>query len=72
VMPHLRVFQVDEPYHRLLVRFIALHRARVLQGGWLFADELEAAVARLEAHLAESGTGTLYATFFQAWGRVPE
>jgi SAM-dependent methyltransferase len=72
VEPHLRVFQIDEPYHRLLVRFIELHRARILQGGWLFADELDAAVARLGAHLAEPGTVTLYATFFQAWGRVPE
>ena len=72
VMPHLRVFRPGEPYHRLLVRFIALHRARILQCGRLFAEELDAAVARLENHLAEPSTAVLYATFFQAWGRVPE
>ena len=72
VMPHLRVFRPGEPYHRLLVRFIALHRTRILQCGRLFAEELDAAVARLENHLAEPSTAVLYATFFQAWGRVPE
>ena len=28
-------------------------------------------VARLERHLADPGTVTLYATLFQAWGRRP-
>jgi SAM-dependent methyltransferase len=72
MVPHLRVFRPGEPYHRLLVRFVALHRARILDGGTTTAGALDAAVARLESHLATPSTVVLYATFFQAWGRVPE
>ena len=72
MVPHLRVFRPGEPYHRLLVRFIALHRDRILDGGSATAAELDAAVARLESHLATPSTVVLYATFFQAWGRLPE
>jgi SAM-dependent methyltransferase len=72
MVPHLRVFRPGEPYHRLLVRFIALHRARILDVGSATAAELDAAVARLESHLAAPSTVVLYATFFQTWGRVPE
>ena len=72
VMPHLRVFRPGEPYHRLLVRFVALHRERILAGRSMTAAQLDGAVAGLEAHLADPATVTLYATFFQAWGRRPE
>jgi SAM-dependent methyltransferase len=72
VVPHVRVFRPGEPYHRLLVRFVALHRARILDAGVLTAEEVDAAVDRLEAHLAAPGTVTLYATLFQAWGRRPD
>lgn len=71
LVPHLRVFRPGEPYHRLLVRFVALHRARMLDQGMLSAPQLDAAVARLEDHLADPSTVVLYATFFQAWGRHP-
>ena len=72
MVPHLRVFRPGEPYHRLLVRFIALHRPRILDSGSATAAELDAAVARMESHLATPSTVVLYATFFQAWGRVHE
>jgi SAM-dependent methyltransferase len=71
VVPHLRVFRPGEPYHRLLVRFVALHRARILDHGSTPAAEVDAAVARLEEHLDDPSTVVLYATFFQAWGRRP-
>lgn len=71
VSPHLRVFGPGEPYHRLLVRFVELHRTRLLDGCGMSAGQLDAAAARLEAHLADPGTVTLYATLFQVWGRRP-
>jgi SAM-dependent methyltransferase len=71
VLPHLRIFRPGAPYHRLLLRFAELHRERVLADGVLAAEQLDAAVARLEAHLADPGTVTLYATLFQVWGRRP-
>jgi SAM-dependent methyltransferase len=71
VLPHLRVFRPGEPYHRLLLRFVDLHRSRILDGGGITPGQLDAAVARLERHLADPGTVTLYATLFQAWGRRP-
>jgi SAM-dependent methyltransferase len=69
--PHLRVFRPGEPYHRLLVRFVALHRERILAVGSMTAAQLDSAVTTVEAHLAHPATVTLYATFFQAWGRRP-
>jgi SAM-dependent methyltransferase len=71
VVTHLRIFRPGEPYHRLLVRFVALHRARILAAGTMTADDLDAAVTRLDDHLAAPGVVTLYATLFQAWGRRP-
>jgi len=71
VLPRLRVFRPGEPYHRLLLRFVDLHRGRILDGGGITPGQLDAAVARLERHLADPGTVTLYATLFQAWGRRP-
>jgi hypothetical protein len=56
----------------LLLRFIDLHRDRILARGALTPGELDAAATRLAAHLADPVTFTLYATFFQAWGRVPQ
>jgi SAM-dependent methyltransferase len=72
VLPHLRVFRPGEPYHRLLMWFVDLHRGRILGGGGITPPQLDAAVARLERHLADAGTVTLYATLFQAWGRRPD
>lgn len=71
LMPHVRVFRPGQPYHRLLVRFVALHRERILAGRSMTAAQLDGAVAGLEEHLADPATVTLYATFFQAWGRRP-
>jgi SAM-dependent methyltransferase len=69
LIPHLRVFRCGEPYQRLLVRFVELHRTRILDGGSITPEDLDAAVARLDAHLTDPDTVTLYATLFQAWGR---
>lgn len=71
LVPHLRVFRPGEPYHRLLVRFVDLHRERILATTGFSADDLDAMVSRLDEHLADPATFTLYATFFQAFGRRP-
>jgi hypothetical protein len=63
------VFSPDHPYHSLLLRFVEIHRDRILTGAALTAHELDAAVHRLGTHLADPSTYTLYATLFQAWGR---
>jgi SAM-dependent methyltransferase len=68
---HTRVFRPGEPYHRLLVRFVEIHRDRILAAGALTAGELDESVRRLDAHLAHPDTFTLYATLFQVWGRKP-
>lgn len=68
---HARVFRPGHPYHRLLLRFVEIHRSRILAAGQLTTDELDGAVRRLGAHLADPDGFTLYATLFQAWGRRP-
>lgn len=65
---HPRVFQPGEPDNHLLLRFVEIHRDRILAVGALTAAELDDGVRRLGEHLAEADTFTLYATFFQAWG----
>jgi SAM-dependent methyltransferase len=71
VQAHVRVFRPGETYHRLLLRFAEIHRDRIVDGGALTAAELDGCVDRLGTHLDHPGTFTLYATFFQAWGRRP-
>ncbi|MGE3660128.1 MAG: methyltransferase domain-containing protein [Pseudonocardia sp.] len=71
VAAQTRVFRPGEAYHGLLLRFVELHRDRILARGGLDPARLDAAVARLTYHLADPATYTLYATFFQAWGRRP-
>lgn len=71
VQAHVRVFRPGEAYQRLLLRFAEIHRDRLLDGGALTAPDLDGCVHRLGAHLDDPGTLTLYATFFQAWGRRP-
>jgi SAM-dependent methyltransferase len=71
VQAHLRVLRPDEPYHRLLLRFAEIHRDRILDAGGLTGTELDGCVRRLGAHLDHPDTFTVYAAFFQAWGRCP-
>lgn len=66
---HARVFRPGHPYHRLLLRFVEIHRSPILAAGYGPAD-LDA-VRRLAAHLDRPDTFTLYATLVQAWGRKP-
>jgi SAM-dependent methyltransferase len=66
-----RVFGPDAAYQRLLLRFVEIHRERILARGETSSSELDRAVHRLGEHLAEPDTFTLYATLFQAWGRKP-
>jgi ubiquinone/menaquinone biosynthesis C-methylase UbiE len=71
VQAHVRTFRPGEPYHRLLLRFAEIHRDRLVESGTLTAAGLDGSVRRLGAHLDDPATLTLYATFFQAWGRRP-
>src|SRR4051812_44216507 len=54
----LRIFRRGDPYPGLLVRFVALPRARILAAGTMTADDLDAAVTRLDDHLAAPGVVT--------------
>jgi hypothetical protein len=67
----VRVFRPSHPCQRLLLRFVELHRDRILAAGLLGPAELDGGVRRLGAHLADTGTSTLYSTLFTAWGRTP-
>jgi SAM-dependent methyltransferase len=71
VEAHIRIHRPGQPYHRLLLRFVDIHRDRILDAGALTAAELDRDVRELGAHLDDPDTFTLYATFFQAWGRRP-
>lgn len=68
---HTRVYRPGDPEHRLLARCAEIQRERILALGLLGADELDRCVRRLDEHLADPDGYTLYATLFQAWGRVP-
>ena len=68
---HIRVFHPDEPYHHLLLRFVDIHRDRILARGEISATALAESANRLRAHLENRDTFTLYATLIQASGRKP-
>lgn len=58
-----------DPQHTLMLTFAALHRDRVVAGGHLAADEIDALCTALRDHLDRHDTLSIYALFFQAWGR---
>ena len=67
----IRVFRPGQPYHQLLLRFVQIHRDRILARGVLNAAALTDSARRLQAHLEDPNTFTLYATLVQATGRKP-
>ena len=71
VLPHLRVFRPGGALPATPYGSSSCTGTRILDGCILTGEQLDAAVARLEAHLTDPGTVTLYATLFQAWGRRP-
>jgi len=57
---------------RVLPLYVAeLHHDRIVSLGALTANEIDAAVAELTAHLADPGTSVVNPMLFQAWGRRP-
>jgi SAM-dependent methyltransferase len=67
----IRIFRPGQPYHHLLLRFVQIHRDRILARGVLRASALTDSARRLQAHLEDPNTFTLYATLVQATGRKP-
>jgi hypothetical protein len=55
--------------HTLLLTFAQLHRRRLVAEGHLGAAEIDALCAALREHLERDDTLSIYALFFQAWGR---
>lgn len=59
------------PYLRLPIQFAASLRQRILDGGLLAAQELDAAIAECERIAADPGTAGLSFVVTQVWGRKP-
>jgi hypothetical protein len=63
------VWRSGHPYQSLLLHFIGVLRARIVDGAILSEDHLDRLVAEVEQHLANPDTFVIHPLFFQAWGR---
>jgi hypothetical protein len=63
------IWRPGDLYHSLLVRFVAIHRSRIIDGGRLTSERIDELTAELEQHLAQPETIVIYTPLFQAWGR---
>lgn len=61
----------DQPMTAYLPETMCSVRGAIVDGGLMSADELDAALAACEAHLADPGTITTSVMVCQVWGRKP-
>lgn len=71
VAAHQYIWRLGDLYHRLLIKFVGIHRDRIIDGGYLASDRIDQLTAELDEHLAQPETFIIYAPLFQAWGRKP-
>jgi SAM-dependent methyltransferase len=64
-----RLLRRGDADHLLLLTFAEMHRQRLVAGGHLGAAEIDDLCAALREHLDRDDTLSIYALFFQAWGR---
>jgi SAM-dependent methyltransferase len=68
---HAHTSRSSDAYQTPLIKFLDIFRDRIIDGGFLVADQLHRLVAELEEHLARPETFVIDSLFFQAWGRKP-
>lgn len=68
---HVRFYDHQHLWRKLLIQFIEVTRARVVAGGILSHAEIDALKAELIAHVELPDTTMLSPTVTQVWGRKP-
>lgn len=71
VRPLIHVYPFGHPRRSILIDFIHNVRARLLAGGLIGEDELDAHVRAVEEHLARPDVLVVSHMFFQVWGQRP-
>ncbi len=71
VRAHQYIWRTGDLYHTLLLTFVAIHRERITDGGYLTSERIDELTAELNEHLAQPETLVIYTPLFQAWGRKP-
>jgi len=66
------IWRPEDLYNRLLIKFVGIHRERIIDGGYLTAERIDQLSAELDEHLARPETFVIYTPLFQAWGRRPQ
>ena len=69
VHAHQYIWRPEDLYQTLLVKFVAIHRERITEGGYMTSERVDELTAELEQHLAQPETLVIYTPLFQAWGR---
>ena len=72
VRAHVKVLPPKHAYRRLPAQFAESLRQRILDGGLLGKDQLDAAIADCEAAADDDNTLCTTFTLLQAWGRKPQ
>lgn len=65
------IWRLGHPYHQLLITFVGLVRAQILERALYGEDDLDADLDALRNHLEKPESLTVQPLIFQAWGRKP-
>ena len=71
VRAHQYIWRPGDLYHTLLIKFVAIHRERIIDGEYLSSERIDDLTAELDQHLAQPETLVIYTPLFQAWARKP-
>jgi SAM-dependent methyltransferase len=71
VSAHQYLWRPGDLYNTLLLKFVDIHRGRIIDGGYLTAQRIDELSVELSEHLARPDTFVIYTPLFQAWGRKP-
>ena len=69
VRAHQYIWRPGDLYHTLLLKFVAIHRERITDGGFLTSERIDELTAELEQHLVQPEMLVIYTPLFQARGR---
>ena len=47
VRAHRHIWRPGDPYHTLLLKFVAIHRERIIDGGYLTSERIDELSAEL-------------------------
>ena len=60
VRAHQYIWRPGDPFRALLIKFVAIHRERIIDGEYLSSERIDELTAEFNQHLAQAETLVIY------------